>query len=67
MARPKGTNVAKDLIKGTIGIEEKNKLRKYRKEVVFDYDLKDVLEKESKKRGMTVSGFIKYCVMKEIQ
>lgn len=65
MARPSGTNVAKDLIKGNIGVADKSK--KYRKEVVFDAQMKEILENEAKRNGMTVSGFIKYCVMEKIK
>ena len=66
MPRPTGTgqkaNVARDLIEGNIQTETK----KYRKEVVFDGEMKHILERESAKRGMNVTSFIKFCVMKEI-
>ena len=42
MARPTGTNVAKELIKGNIGAIDKSK--KYRKEVVFDPEMKEILD-----------------------
>lgn len=64
MARPTGKNVATDLINRNFGTEDKSK--KYRKEIIWESDMKDILESESKKRGMTVTGFIKYCVAKEI-
>ena len=66
MPRPTGTgqkaNVARDLIEGNIQTETK----KYRKEIVFDGEMKHILERESAKRGMNFISFIKYCVMKEI-
>ncbi|MGN1032464.1 MAG: hypothetical protein ACI4PU_03305 [Intestinibacter sp.] len=66
MPRPTGTgqkaNIAKDLIEGNIETTSK----KYRKEIVFDRDMKHILEREAAKRGMNVTSFIKYCVMKEI-
>ena len=65
MARPTGRNVAAELIKGNIGAIDKTK--KYRKEVVFDPEMKEILENEAKRNGMTVSGFIKYCVMEKLK
>ena len=64
MARPTGTNVARELMNKSFSSEDKSK--KYRKEIIWESDMKDILESEAKKRGMTVSGFVKYCVMKEI-
>ena len=66
MPRPTGTgqkaNIARDLIEGNIQTETK----KYRKEIVFDGEMKHILERESAQRGMNVTSFIKYCAMKEI-
>ena len=49
MPRPTGTgqkaNVARDLIEGNIQTETK----KYRKEIVFDGEMKHILERESAK------------------
>lgn len=56
-------NLVNDII-NTTSQPEKNK--KFQKSLVFDYDMKDILERESKKRGMTTAGFIKYCIMKEL-
>lgn len=44
----------------------KDEGKKFQKSIVWDAKMKPVLEKEAKKRGMTVAGFIKYCVAKEI-
>ena len=72
MPRPTGTakkkqakeNIVKDLIEGNIKPITEGK--KYRKEIVFDSEIKNQLESEAKKRGLTVTGFIRYCVMKEL-
>ena len=57
------TSVYVVIYKGTIdGIYG---IKKYRKEVVFDAQMKEILENEAKRNGMTVSGFIKYCVMEK--
>lgn len=56
-------NLVSDIINKTSQLE-KNK--KFQKSLVFDYDMKDILERESKKRGTTTAGFIKYCIMKKL-
>lgn len=65
MARPKGTNIVEELI-NTSTNEKKAGEKKFQKLLVFDFEMKEILERESKKRGMTVAGFIKYCIMQEI-
>lgn len=55
-----------NLVSEIISTNNKDEKKKFQKSLVFDYSLKKVLEFEAKKRGMTVAGFIKYCVMKEI-
>lgn len=70
MPRPTGTStpkkagVAADLLKGNI--EPITNQKKYRKEIIWDAEMKEILEAAAKKKGMTVSGFIKYCVMEEL-
>lgn len=79
MARPKGTNIVNDLINASSTIDEKdenktnerneNKIdekEKFKKLLVFDNDMKGILEKEAKKRRMTVAGFIKFCIVQEL-
>ena len=39
---------------------------KYRKLIVWDISMKQILDREAIKRNMTSTGFIKYCVTKEI-
>lgn len=57
------TSVYVVIYKGTIdGIYG---IKKYRKEVVFDDQMKEMLEIEAKRNGMTVAGSIKYCVMEK--
>lgn len=56
-------NLVNDMITTTVQPEQN---KKYQKSLVFDYDMKDILNREAKSRGMTVAGFIKYCIMKEI-
>lgn len=62
MARPKGTNIVDELINNSTNVKKD----KYQKLIVFDGEMEDVLKLEAKKRGMTVAGFIKYCIMQEI-
>lgn len=59
------TSVYVVIYKGTIdGIYG---IKKYRKEVVFDDQMKEMLEIEAKRNGMTVAGSIKYCVIRKIK
>ena len=44
----------------------KNAEKKYSKLIVWDKKMKDVLEEEAKKRGISSTALIKYCVAKEI-
>ena len=53
-----------DLIQGKYIAKDSGK--KYKKLIIWDAEMKDILEIESKKRSMTITGFIKYCVAKEI-
>lgn len=62
MARPKGTNIVDELINTSTNVKKE----KYQKSIVFDGDMEEILKLEAKKRGMTVAGFIKYCIMQEI-
>lgn len=39
---------------------------KYSKLIVWDIGMKDILEYEAGKRGISVTALIKYCVAKEI-
>lgn len=43
-----------------------NTEKKYSKLIVWDFEMKDVLEKEARKRGLSVTALIKYCVAKGI-
>lgn len=40
--------------------------KKFKKLIIFDNDMKEILIKEAKERRMTVAGFIKFCIMQEI-
>ena len=57
------SEVTTDLIQGSPKNKSNNK---YRKMIVWDGKMKEIIECESKKRGMSTTGFIKYCVAKEL-
>lgn len=66
MPRPTGTaekaNIVQDLI-----ATKKSKEPKYRKELVFDTDMKNKLEERAAQLGLTVSGYIKYLIAKDLK
>lgn len=47
--------------------EPANSKEKYKKLIVWDNYMKEILEREADKRGISVTAFIKFCVAKEIK
>lgn len=64
MARPKGTSLVQDIITPDKMVEEK---QEYRKLIVWKGDMKEQLEEAANKNGMTVTGFIKWCVAEKLK
>ena len=46
-------------------VNKKSKI-KYSKLIVWDIGMKDILEYEASKRGLSVTALIKHCVAKEL-
>lgn len=66
----KKKQLAKEVTNSLINIKsndsnQKN-TKKYSKLIVWDIGMKDVLEYEAGKRGLSVTALIKHCVAKEI-
>ena len=60
------TEVTDALINSKQVRKSKNAEKKYSKLIVWDNKMKDLLEEEAKKRGISSTALIKYCVAKEL-